>query len=127
MTMSSYREKKEAELYEHLKKSTNDEEVAPKQKHVRCTPFGSLSPLGCILYTWDHATCKPVWDGLKGQPILSNGLMCFKALVVIHKMLLDGPHIVLSESLNEVEYLDSLCRQSQYSNSVYGTYLNYKS
>jgi len=34
--MSSYREKREFELSEHIKKATNDVECAPKQKHVRC-------------------------------------------------------------------------------------------
>lgn len=35
-------------------------------------------------------------------------------------MLIDGPHIVLAESLSEIAYLDSLCRQNQYSNNTFG-------
>ena len=37
MTIStSYHEKRQKELNEHLKKATNEQEVAPKRKHVRC-------------------------------------------------------------------------------------------
>ena len=48
------------------------------------------------MFIWDHSNSDPFWNALKAQPILSNEVQCFKALIVIHKVLLDGPQFVSS-------------------------------
>ncbi|CAM6032006.1 unnamed protein product, partial [Sphagnum compactum] len=107
--------KKEAELCEHIRKAVRDEEVAPKQKHVRW----------CILFCWDNSTSKPFWNGLKGQPIISSGVMGFKAMILIHKVLLDGPHLVLSDAISEMSFLDDIARQGQHSSFHGSTFYSY--
>lgn len=45
----------EAELAINIKKATNNDETAPKRKHVR----------SCIVYTWDHKSSQSFWAGMK--------------------------------------------------------------
>ena len=45
----------EAELAINIKKATNNDEAAPKRKHVR----------SCIVYTWDHKSSQSFWAGMK--------------------------------------------------------------
>ena len=44
------------------------------------------------------------------QPVLSDPIQCFKALVTIHKLLVNGPPIVLTESLHESGFLEQCAR-----------------
>jgi hypothetical protein len=39
----------------NIKKATNNDETAPKRKHVR----------SCIVYTWDHKSSQSFWGGMK--------------------------------------------------------------
>lgn len=110
-TLPSYREKQESELFEHVRKATNDLECAPKQKHVRW----------CIVYCWDHGTSRPFWQALRSQPLAINQIQCFKALIVIHKVLLDGPKFVLQDALREGAFISQLSNRRNYSeNASYG-------
>lgn len=116
------RDKAETELSQNIKKATNQEETAPKQKHVRSTSrpmakqsftridlptsytllttlhsFGRLkphSPLGAIVYTWDYHNSASVWNSLKVQPILSDEVQTFKALITVHKIIRGGHPVV---------------------------------
>jgi hypothetical protein len=45
----------EAELAINIRKATNNDETAPKRKHVR----------SCIVYTWDHKSSQSFWAGMK--------------------------------------------------------------
>lgn len=111
-TLPSYREKQESELFEHVRKATNDLECAPKQKHVRW----------CIVYCWDHGISRPFWQALRSQPLAINQIQCFKALIVIHKVLLDGPKFVLQDALREAAFISQLSNRRNYSgNASYGT------
>ncbi|KAG1106139.1 hypothetical protein G6F42_016870 [Rhizopus arrhizus] len=73
-------EKAETELAQSIKKACSIEETAPKQKHVR----------KCIVYTWDHRTSAIIWNILKVQPLLSDEVQAFKALILVHKVIKDG-------------------------------------
>lgn len=106
----------ETELAVHIKKALSAEECAPKAKHVRCAyqswpsfsspprldvaggrgsdPLCSLA--ACILYTWDHHSSIPVWNGIRVQPVLSDEVMTFKSLIVCHKLLQEGHPVVRS-------------------------------
>lgn len=50
--------------------------------------------VGCIVYSWDNASSKAIWNALKSQGVLADQIPCFKALITIHKLLVGGPHIV---------------------------------
>lgn len=97
-------DKAESELATSIKKATSIDETAPKQKHVRSTwsLFNAIHPLTdsqsclleCIVYTWDHRTSGVIWSILKVQPILSDEVQTFKALIMVHKIIKDGHPIV---------------------------------
>ena len=42
------------------------------------------------LFTWDFKTASSFWHTLKMQPIMSDDIQCFKALITIHKVVRDG-------------------------------------
>ncbi|KAG5440493.1 hypothetical protein PCK2_000427 [Pneumocystis canis] len=67
----------ESDLMMNIKKATSMKETAPKRKHVR----------SCIVYTWDHKSSLSFWAGLKAQPILSDDIQMFKALICMHKVI----------------------------------------
>lgn len=52
-----------------------------------CTPE-------CIVYTWDYHTSQSIWTGLRVQPILSDEVQTFKALILVHKVLQEGHQVV---------------------------------
>jgi hypothetical protein len=94
------KDKAEQELVVNIKKATSPEESAPKQKHVRSTPFnhgfGSRTDLilECIVFTWDYHSSISFWSGLRVQPILADEVQTFKALITVHKVLQEGHPIV---------------------------------
>lgn len=59
------------------------------------------------------------------QPVLSDAIPCFKALVTIHKLLVNGPHIVLSEACNEVSFLEQCARIHGSQNGAFVTSYGY--
>lgn len=85
------------------------------------------------MFAFDYKTSVPVWSCLKLQPLMSSEVPCFKALILIHKLLVDGPKIVLKEGQREYGFLDGLVRQFSYARSLYPSlirlyvgYLKYK-
>ena len=88
--------------------------------------------VGVILFAWDHVksmagsmtaqlshtfSTQPIWAALKGQPVLGNDIMCFKALVLIHCLMVEGPQMILTDAINEIPFLDDCNRRFQYSGS----------
>jgi len=98
------REKAEVELALAIKKATSQDETSPKQKHVRT----------CIVYTWDYKTSVPFWNGLKSQPLFSDEVQCFKALITIHKVIRGGHPATLPESIQEKSWIGQLTRHISY-------------
>ncbi|GAA5858574.1 hypothetical protein JCM5353_007692 [Sporobolomyces roseus] len=94
------KEKAEVELNLAIKKATNPDETAPKQKHVR----------KAIVYTWDYRSSASIWSGLRVQPILSDEVQTFKALIMIHKVLQEGHPVVLKEAQNQTSWLETCAR-----------------
>ncbi|KAG8819449.1 sla2 Src-like adaptor 2, partial [Serendipita sp. 399] len=94
------RDKAEAELVLNIKKATSPEESAPKQKHVR----------KCIVYTWDYHSSLSIWTGLKVQPILSDEVQTFKALITVHKILQEGHPVTLKEAQQQVGWFETCAR-----------------
>ena len=92
--------KQEGELGTNIKKATSPEETAPKRKHVRA----------CIVYTWDHQSSAPFWSGLKVQPILSDEVQTFKAIILVHKVIQEGSPITLIEAHRQVGWLETVSR-----------------
>ncbi|GAA5869826.1 hypothetical protein JCM1840_007646 [Sporobolomyces johnsonii] len=94
------KDKAEIELGNAIKKATNPDETAPKQKHVR----------KAIVYTWDYRSSASIWSGLRVQPILSDEVQTFKALIMIHKVLQEGHPIVLKEAQAQTSWLETCAR-----------------
>ncbi|PWN54430.1 ANTH-domain-containing protein [Violaceomyces palustris] len=94
------RDKAESELSLNIKKATSADETAPKQKHVR----------KCIVYTWDYHTSQSIWTGLRVQPILSDEVQTFKALILVHKVLQEGHQIVLREAQAQMGWFETCAR-----------------
>ncbi|KAI8374188.1 ANTH domain-containing protein [Radiomyces spectabilis] len=105
-------DKAESELAQSIKKATSPEETAPKQKHVR----------NCIVYTWDHRTSAIIWNILKVQPILSDEVQTFKALITVHNIIKNGHPNVIKDALRETGWLEA-CGRSVNGDGVrgYGT------
>ena len=59
------------------------------------------------------------------QPVLSDPIPCFKALVTIHKLLVNGPHIVLSEACNEGSFLEQCARIHGSQNGAFSSSYGY--
>ena len=71
---------------------------------VRMLPWGSVisgsdAPAECIVYTWDYHSSISFWSGLRVQPILSDEVQTFKALIMVHKVLQEGHPVVRNKSL----------------------------
>ncbi|GAA6037865.1 hypothetical protein JCM8097_005078 [Rhodosporidiobolus ruineniae] len=94
------KDKAEAELTNAIKKATNPDETAPKQKHVR----------KCIVYTWDYRSSASIWAALRVQPILSDEVQTFKGLITVHKILQEGHPIALKEAQNQTSWLETCAR-----------------
>ncbi|GAA5841241.1 hypothetical protein JCM9279_000588 [Rhodotorula babjevae] len=94
------KEKAEAELNNAIKKATNPDETAPKQKHVR----------KAIVYTWDYRSSASIWAALRVQPILSDEVQTFKGLITVHKILQEGHPITLKEAQHQTSWLETCAR-----------------
>ncbi|KAI0052535.1 cytoskeleton assembly control protein [Auriscalpium vulgare] len=94
------KDKAEQELVVNIKKATSPEESAPKQKHVR----------KCIVYTWDYHSSISFWSGLRVQPILSDEVQTFKALITVHKVLQEGHPVTIKEAQAQTSWLETCAR-----------------
>ncbi|KAG7452360.1 cytoskeleton assembly control protein [Guyanagaster necrorhizus] len=94
------KDKAEQELVVNIKKATSPEETAPKQKHVR----------KCIVFTWDYHSSISFWSGLRVQPILSDEVQTFKALITVHKVLQEGHPNTIKEAHGQTSWLETCSR-----------------
>ncbi|GAA5971861.1 hypothetical protein JCM11641_001545 [Rhodosporidiobolus odoratus] len=94
------KEKAEADLNNAIKKATNPDETAPKQKHVR----------KCIVYTWDYRSSASIWSALRVQPLLTDEVQTFKGLITVHKILQEGHPVTLKEAQNQTGWLETCAR-----------------
>ncbi|KAI6120582.1 ANTH domain-containing protein [Pisolithus croceorrhizus] len=94
------KDKAEQELVINIKKATSPDETAPKQKHVR----------KCIVYTWDYHSSISFWSGLRVQPILSDEVQTFKALITVHKVLQEGHPVTIKEAHGQTGWLETCAR-----------------
>ncbi|KAI0296230.1 cytoskeleton assembly control protein [Russula brevipes] len=94
------KDKAEQELAVNIKKATSADESAPKQKHVR----------KCIVYTWDYHSSISFWSGLRVQPILSDEVQAFKALIMVHKVLQEGHPVTIKEAQSQTGWLETCAR-----------------
>ncbi|KTW32862.1 hypothetical protein PNEG_04001 [Pneumocystis murina B123] len=99
----------ESDLAVNIKKATSIKETAPKRKHVR----------SCIVYTWDHKSSLSFWAGLKAQPILSDDIQIFKALICMHKVIQEGHPVTLQEAQAQKSWLE-ICSRSVIGGNVKG-------
>ncbi|WEJ95308.1 sla2 Src-like adaptor 2 [Yamadazyma tenuis] len=104
----------EIDLQTSVKKACNQEEVPPKRKHVRA----------CIVYTWDHKNSRAFWHAIKIQPLQSDKVQLFKALVMIHKILQEGHPNSLKDGYRNREFISSLGSIFPSSESSYGRLIN---
>ena len=76
-----------------LRQSRNTSEV---RMHVmmRGAFQAQLRLQECIVYTWDYHSSISFWTGLRVQPILSDEVQTFKALITVHKVLQEGHPVV---------------------------------
>ncbi|KAG6832555.1 hypothetical protein H0H92_000184 [Tricholoma furcatifolium] len=101
------KEKAEHELLVNIKKATSPEESAPKQKHVRTL----IAPLEeCIVFTWDYHSSISFWSGLRVQPIFTDEVQTFKALITVHKVLQEGHPVVIKEAHGQTAWLETCAR-----------------
>lgn len=102
----------EVDLNVNIKKATNQDESAPKRKHVRA----------CIVYTHDHRSSKAFWNGIRIQPLQTDDVMVFKALITIHKVLQEGHPSALRDAQANVNFIQSLARGNNYSGPSQGNH-----
>lgn len=62
------------------------------------------------MFTWDFQSSKPFWSTLRMQPVLTDQVVCYKALITTHKLMVGGPHIVLGEALGERNFFENCMR-----------------
>lgn len=64
----------------------------------------------CIVYTWDYHSSASIWTGLRVQPILSDEVQTFKALIMVHKVLQEGHPITVREGQQQSGWLETCAR-----------------
>ncbi|KAI5949535.1 SLA2 [Candida jiufengensis] len=104
----------EVDLQSSVKKACNADEVPPKRKHVRA----------CIVYTWDHKNSRAFWNAVKVQPLQSNEIQLFKALIMIHKVLQEGHPNTLKDAYRNRDFISSLATVFPSHGSAYGRLIN---
>ena len=104
----------EVDLQTSVKKACNGDEVPPKRKHVRA----------CIVYTWDHKNSRAFWNAVKIQPLQSNEVQLFKALIMIHKVLQEGHPNTLKDGFRNRDFIASLATVFPSHGSAYGRLIN---
>ena len=88
--------------------------------HPFLIPFSSISHpflIACIVFAYEFKTTRPIWNALKLQPVLSDEVQCFKALVLLHKLTTGGPKITLQEAIEESSFFDHCARYSNFGSS----------
>lgn len=74
------------------------------------------------MYSWDYHSSASIWSGLRVQPILTDEVQTFKAIIAVHKLLQEGHPIVRSpppsptdmqcikEAQNQTSWLETCSR-----------------
>lgn len=88
-SLTQEREKLERDQVEAIAKAVNNIESAVKEKHIR----------SAIIGTWHEKGASIFWNSLGRMPLPSQVIMCWKAMLVIHKLLREGHPNALKESL----------------------------
>lgn len=65
--------------------------------------------LECIVYTWDHRSSAIIWNILKVQPLLSDEVQAFKALILVHKVIKDGHPNVMYDEIKQRNTRSNFC------------------
>lgn len=104
----------EVDLQVSVKKACSTDEVPPKRKHVRA----------CIVYTWDHKNSRAFWNAVKIQPLQSDEVQLFKALIMIHKVLQEGHPNTLKDAYRNRDFLSSLSTVFPNDGLSYGRLIN---
>ncbi|ODV77784.1 structural constituent of cytoskeleton [Suhomyces tanzawaensis NRRL Y-17324] len=104
----------EVDLQISVKKACNTDEVPPKRKHVRA----------CIVYTWDHKNSRAFWNAVKIQPLQSDQVQSFKALIMIHKVLQEGHPNTLKDGYRNRDFISSLATIFPSQGTAYGRLIN---
>jgi len=80
-------------------KATESSEMkAPKIKHVRRVVLETHNVRGGVSF----------YIELKKRPLMTNDVICWKGLCVIHRVLMEGHHKVLQDSSYEINALDGI-------------------
>lgn len=96
--MTQEREKFERDQSEAIGKAVNNVESAVKEKHIR----------SAIIGTWHEKGASIFWNSLGRMPLPSQVIMCWKAMLLIHKLLREGHPNALKESLKFKQMLKDM-------------------
>ncbi|MGH0134308.1 UNVERIFIED_CONTAM: hypothetical protein FKN15_051710, partial [Acipenser sinensis] len=107
-----------------INKAINAQEVAVKEKHARnilCTVvFLNGRPSPCILGTHHEKGALTFWAAVLRLPLSSNAVLCWKFCHVFHKLLRDGHHSVLKDSMRNKADLSDMSRMWGHLSEGYG-------
>eukprot|EP00794_Sanderia_malayensis_P014190 gene14190-15670_t len=104
------RERFEKEQTECISKAIKSEECAAKEKHIRRTIIG----------TWQERGSATFWNILGKMPLPSQNIMCWKAMMVFHKILREGHTNCMKDSYVFRRTLKDLYSVYKFSTSLYG-------
>ncbi|XP_047141929.1 huntingtin-interacting protein 1 isoform X1 [Hydra vulgaris] len=101
----------EKEQTECITKAIKNEESAAKEKHVR----------RAIIGTWQERGNSMFWLILGKQPLPSQPILCWKSMLVLHKILREGHPNVLRDSYQYKKTLRDLLSVYKFQGGAYGT------
>eukprot|EP00124_Ichthyophonus_hoferi_P000441 Ihof_evm12s16 gene=Ihof_evmTU12s16 len=81
-----------------LAKAASKSEEPPKTKHIR----------NAVITTWKHQSGTLFWTALLRMPLGTYPTTCYKALIIVHKLLHDGHPSVLPEIYRERDMFSRL-------------------
>ncbi|XP_058856572.1 huntingtin-interacting protein 1-like isoform X2 [Acipenser ruthenus] len=93
-----------------INKAINAQEVAVKEKHART----------CILGTHHEKGALTFWAAVHRLPLSSNAVLCWKFCHVFHKLLRDGHHSVLKDSMRNKADMTDMSRMWGHLSEGYG-------
>ncbi|KAF2068752.1 hypothetical protein CYY_009926 [Polysphondylium violaceum] len=92
-------------------KATNSKTTAPKRKHVR----------SIVLECYNENSARTFFNELFKRPLDTNDVVCYKAMVTIHKVVQEGPKNVLSDTSHRLNWFENLRDHwSRYGSRGYG-------
>lgn len=97
----------------HVRKALSEQPIPPKQKHVRAI----------ILETYDARSSRFYFSTARELPLSTNPVVCWKFLVVLHKILRGGHPQCIKDAIHEGNHLISLLNLWQGRYSDYETFI----